>query len=190
MRWANDAKDAAEAVWWIDRHPGLVVGAIGLAALVLLAPERAWRFVLRKQPSKEKDKPDPKALHEIARQMRTLSSERNIDAVWPLHDTTSIAGRLLLEAIDSGAFSGTEYFSFRHVAEMSFKGEYAYQRREEYARHGQTPQWNVFVNCLRWLWRRDGTGHVEYSNVYIKEGCPYVARLIEDEAKRIERSGD
>lgn len=63
VRLANDARDLAEATTWVDRHPGWVLLGIGLAALLLLAPDRFWRFVLRRKVGLRVSVATPSTLH-------------------------------------------------------------------------------------------------------------------------------
>ena len=51
IRWAIGTRDAVkevarlpQALAWIDQHPGWVLAVLGIVPIVLLIPERRWRF--------------------------------------------------------------------------------------------------------------------------------------------------
>ncbi len=159
--------------WRVALYSGLLTIIVIFAIHLGLEPSKLSRAGISRRA-----RPNARVLRSISERLRSLPAERDISHNNQLIDTTTIAGRLLLRAMEHGAFISEEYIDFVEVVQMSEAGEFVYQRNQD---RPLPPAWHVFVNARRWILRQQDRAHDEYGRVDVEEGCPMFADLIDEQ---------
>jgi len=129
-------------------------------------------------------------LQELPRQLRQLPPKLQRGEI-RLLDAATLAGELLLRAVERGVFSAEHWISFCRVVELATRGELEHQLGHPPGtrRAGQgispPPAWHAFVNAYVWLRKAAGCEAGEFDDSFIMNGCPQLADLIEAEAEHI-----
>lgn len=159
--------------WQVALYSGLLTIIVIFAFHLGLEPSK-----LSRAGTSQRARPNARVLRSISERLRSLPGERDISKSNQLIDTTTIAGRLLLRAMEHGAFTSEEYIDFVEVVRMSEAGEFVYQRHQDQP----LPQaWHVFVNARRWILRQQEQAHEVYGRIDVEEGCPMFADLIAEQ---------
>lgn len=176
---------------------GVGFGGIGAILFIVfffagLAPSRLDEAASRRAEKAERQLGDRekdeqhkiKRLSSIGQQIRTLP-ERRAGKM----DGSTIAGKLMLRAIDLGLFDEDRHTELRQVIEASVKGEFMYRisqlNRQDPDTSLPPPPWHAYVNAVSWIdTDEQGRSHEPFDDDKYLRGCKYVADHIEANVSR------